>query len=165
MSELESVPLEERLAAAVEADRRGDEAVASKKPLRRAGSGATGDDSGDEVAGEVAGVLRKLLAVDEKSEPSAERREALDEALEMERISGALSAWTLVVDKNSVGKEILERSMVPAAYLKDESECEAGASCWRFARLVKALASDIVEEDIQTQRRRKWAGACCLFEM
>lgn len=80
-----------------------------------------GDDSTDEVSGEVVGVLRKLLEMDEKSESSAERKEAFDDALETDRISGALNACTLVVERSSVGKEILERSMVPAAYLNESS--------------------------------------------
>jgi hypothetical protein len=88
-----------------------------------------GDDSVEEVSGEVAGVLRKLLEMDEKSESSAERKEALDEALEADRISGALKAWTLVVERSSVGKEILERSMVPAAYLNETSPAAEEASC------------------------------------
>ena len=88
-----------------------------------------GDDSIEELSAEVAGVLRKLLEIDEKSESSAERKEALDEALEADRMSGALSAWTFVVDRSSVGSEILERSMVPAAYLKEVSEGVEEASC------------------------------------
>jgi len=140
-SVLDWVPLEERPVAVV-ADRLGD--VGSKNALRWVGSGVMGEDSMEELSAEVVGVLRKLLEVEEKSEPSAERREALDEVLDADRMSGAFSAWTLVVESSSVGREILERSMVPAAYLKEPSE----ASCWRLARLVKALASDMVEEAI-----------------
>jgi hypothetical protein len=140
---LEAVPADERLPDAV-FDLFGDVAV-SKNPLRWTGSGEIGDDSIEEVSGEVAGVLRKLLEVEEKSEPSAERRETLDEPLETDLMSGAFKAWTLVVERSSVGNEILERSMVPAAYLKWVSEGPVEASCWRFARLVKALASAMVE--------------------
>ncbi len=86
--------------------------------------------------------------MDEKSESSAERNEAFDEALDMDRMSGALRAWTLVVDRSSVGKEIFERSMVPAAYLNETSLGVEETSCCRFARLVNALASDMVVEDI-----------------
>lgn len=46
----------------------------------------------EELSADVAGVLRKLLQMDEKSESSAERRDALDELLEADRMSGALSA-------------------------------------------------------------------------
>lgn len=90
ISLFEALPLEDRDADIV-ADRLSEEAV-SKNPLRWAGSGETGDDSTDEVSGVVAGVLRKLLLMDEKSESSAERKEAFDEALDMDRISGALRA-------------------------------------------------------------------------
>lgn len=75
----------------------------------------------DELSADVAGVLRKVLVKEEKSEPSVERRELVEEPLERDRMSGALRAWTLVVDRSSVGNEILERSMVPAAYLKETS--------------------------------------------
>jgi hypothetical protein len=112
---LESLPLEERLVeAAVVAERFGEAAV--KKSLRWAGSGVMGEDSMEDVSGEVAGVLRKLREMWEKSDSSAERREALDDVLEMERMSGAFRACTLVVERSSVGSEILERSMVPAGY-------------------------------------------------
>lgn len=145
MSVLDWVPLEDRLVALV-ADRFGE--VELKKPLRWAGSDVIGDDSMGETSGELAGVLRKLLEMDAESEPSAERNESLDEALEMVRMSGALSAWTLVVEMSSVGKEMLDRLMVPAAYLKEASEGAEEASWCRFARFVRALASAIVEEDI-----------------
>ncbi len=83
----------------------------------------------EEVSGDVAGVLRRLLDMDaEKSESSAERKEAFDEALEMDLMSGAFNAWTLVVERNSVGKEILERSIVPVRYLKEASEGVVTAS-------------------------------------
>jgi hypothetical protein len=88
------------------------------------------------------------LENDEKSESSAERKEPSDEALERDRMSGAFRAWTLVVERSSVGNEIFEREMVPAAYLKEESDWPEGASYWRFARLVNALASDMVDEAI-----------------
>lgn len=64
----------------------------------------TGEDPAEEGSGDVAGVPMKLFEMDEKSEPSAERKEELDEALEADRMSGALKAWTLVVDRSSVGK-------------------------------------------------------------
>lgn len=73
-------------------------------------------------------MLRKLFEIEEKSESSAERSDELDEALEADRMSGALSAWRLVVDKSSVGKEILEREIVPAAYLYEVSEGAEAAS-------------------------------------
>lgn len=108
------------------ADLLGEEV--SKNALRGAGSGVMGDDSIDEVSGDVAGVLSRLLEKAENSESSAERMDALDEALEMDRMSGALSAWTLVVERSSVGKEMLERLMVPVAYLKAPSEGAEDAS-------------------------------------
>jgi hypothetical protein len=90
VSVLESVPLEDRLAVVV-ADRFGEEAL--RNPLRWPGSGVIGDDSIEEVSGDVAGVLRRLLEIDEeKSESSAERKEAFDEVVEMDRMSGAFSA-------------------------------------------------------------------------
>lgn len=88
-SVLDPVPLEDRVAVMV-ADLLGE--IASKNPLRWAGSGVIGDDSIEELSAEVAGVLRKLLDMDEKSESSAERTEALDEVLDMDRMSGAFSA-------------------------------------------------------------------------
>lgn len=88
----------------------------------------TGDDSVDEISGEVAGVPRKPLEMEENSEPSADRKEALDEALETDRMSGAFSAWTLVVESSSVGREMLERFIEPDAYLKGTSGGEAGDS-------------------------------------
>lgn len=106
-----------------------------------------GDDSIEDGSGEVAGVPRELFKIGEKSESSAERREALDDALEMERMSGALSAWTLVVDKSCVGKEIFERSIVPGANLKVASEDGEEASCCLLARLVKALPSAMIGAD------------------
>ena len=90
MSLLEALPFEERIADTV-ADRLGEQA-ASKNPLCRDGSGMIGDDSIDDVSGEVAGEPRKPLEMNENSESSAERTEELDEALEADRISGALKA-------------------------------------------------------------------------
>ena len=144
MSALDSAPLEGQPPGAV-AHLLGDDAW--KKALRWAGSDVIGDDSTEEDSGEVVGVLRELFEMREKSESSAERREALDEALEMEQMSGALSAWTFVVDKSCVGKEILQRSIVPGGNLKVASEDGEEASCCRLARLVKALASAIIGAD------------------
>lgn len=90
---------------------------------------------------------REIFEMGEKSESSAERREALDDALEIERISGALSAWTFVVDKSCVGKEILQRSIVPGGNLKVASEGREEASCCLLARLVKALPSAMIDAD------------------
>lgn len=52
----------------------------------------TGEDSTEEVSGDVDGVLRKLFEMEEKSESSAERNDELEEALDADRISGAFSA-------------------------------------------------------------------------
>lgn len=49
---------------------------------------------------------------------------------------------------SSVGNEIFERDIVPAAYLYEVSEGAEAPSWCRLARLVKALASAIVEEDM-----------------
>ena len=143
---VKALEFEDRLIEIV-ADRLGKEEL-SKNPLRWVGSGVIGDDSTDEVSGDVVGVLRELLGKKQKSKSSVERKELFEEPLEVDRMSGAFRAWTLVVERSSVGKEIFERSMVPAGYLKETSVGVEEASCWRLARLVKALASDMVEEDI-----------------
>ena len=89
-------------------------------------SGVVGVDSIEDVSGEVAGVRRDLSEAGERSESSPDRTDELDEVLEADRTSGALSACTLVVEISSVGREIFERWIVPAAYLyepSDESSC------------------------------------------
>ena len=96
-------------------------------------------------------MLRKLFEIFEKSESSAERNEAFDKSLEADRMLGAWSAWTLVVERSSTGQEILERSIVPAAYLKEVLEAAKETSCWPLKRLLNPLVSAIVEEDIQVQ--------------
>lgn len=145
MSGLDSVPLDDRLAAVVTDLVDVDE---WENGLGWADSAVTGDDSTERGSGEVAGVLKRLFEMEEKSESSAERKEALDEALDMEGMSGALSAWRFVVDRSSVGREILERWIVPAGNLKEASEDGEVASYCRLARLVKALASAMVDQDV-----------------
>lgn len=94
------------------ADRRGADVL--EKNFLWLISGVVGDESIEDVSALVAGVSSGLLAM---SDSSAERRDALDDVLDADRRSGALSAWTLVVEINSVGREILERIMLPVAYL------------------------------------------------
>ena len=102
-----------------------------------------------EVSGEVMGESMKLRSMYEKSESSAERSDEFEEDDETERMSGALSACTLVVESSSVGIEIRLRWIVPGAYLTLPSRAGKAATASRFVRLVKALASAIgFEEDM-----------------
>jgi len=108
-----------------------------------------GDDSIDEVSGEVHGELMKLREICEKSESSPDRNDELDEDDEIDLISGAVRARTFVVEINSVGREIWPRWMVPVGNLTLPSRVGSGAgTSERLARLVRALARAIVEEDI-----------------
>ena len=113
-------------------------------------AGVTGELSMLLVCEDVAGVERKDRLTCEKPESGAERSplllllEILLPELEGVRdlISGALSACMLVVEMSSVGNEIWALLIVPVA--KRYSCAEASAVGVRFARLVKALASDMV---------------------
>lgn len=93
-------------------------------------------------------LVRKLRSMVEKSESLTEENDP-DEDPEMDRISGAFKAWTLVVEINSVGREIRLRSMVPVANLTVVLRCRGAAACsmLRLTRLVKERARDMVVDD------------------
>lgn len=61
-------------------------------------------------------LLRKLRSMVEKSDSFPEKNEPADDP-ELLRMSGAVNAWTLVVEINSVGREMRLRLMVPGEYL------------------------------------------------
>lgn len=82
--------------------------------------------------------------------------ELVSERPETLRMSGALRAWTLVVESNSVGSEILARLMVPGAYLTVQERGRVFSSprvCAR-ARLVKLRTRDMVLVASGCGRRR-----------
>jgi len=76
--------------------------------------GVMGEESIEDVS--VPELFRKLRSIVEKSESLPE---CIDEPEDPEilRISGAVKAWTFVVEISSVGREIRWRLMVPGAYL------------------------------------------------
>ena len=81
--------------------------------------------------------------------------ELVSEPLETLRMSGALRAWTLVVERNSVGREILARLMVPGAYLTVQDRGRGFSSprvCAR-ARLVKLRTRDMASSVAKCSRR------------
>jgi len=132
---------------AVVAERFG---IVSKKPVAPSNGviGVTGDES---MSGKVAGVLRKLRSMVEKSESWFELMEELDEPdddVEIDRMSGAVRAWTLVVEISSVGREIKLRLMVPAGYLTDPPLVGIDVSWLRLPRFVNARARAMVEDAI-----------------
>lgn len=95
-------------------------------------------------------LVRKLRSMVEKSESCPE---CVDEELEEDdvsetlRMSGAVKACTFVVDINSVGREMLLRSIVPGVYrtvLPLTGVDGVPSSLCRFKRLVKALARDML---------------------
>lgn len=88
--------------------------------------------------------LRKLLSMVEKSESFPELTDAPEDVAETDRISGAVKAWTFVVEISSVGREIISRLIVPAAYLTVLDR--AGVNSSRLMRFVKALANDMVDD-------------------
>jgi len=92
-------------------------------------------------------LLRKLRSMVEKSESLAEETDPADDP-EILRISGAVRAWTLVVEINSVGKDMRLRSIVPGAYLTVVLRI-IGVCCsvLRLTRLVKAREIDIVRRE------------------
>lgn len=61
-------------------------------------------------------LLRKLRSMVEKSDSFPDETDPEDDP-EMLRMSGAVNAWTLVVEINSVGREMRWRLMVPGGYL------------------------------------------------
>lgn len=90
-------------------------------------------------------LFRKLRSIVEKSESLPEEIEPEDDP-EMLLISGAVRACTLVVEINSVGKEMRLRSIVPGAYLTVVLRCIEGCcSTLRLTRLVKAREIDMFE--------------------
>jgi len=89
-------------------------------------------------------LVRKLRSMVEKSESLAEEMEP-DEEPEMLRMSGAVKAWTLVVEINSVGRDMRLRLMVPGVYLTVLLRSTGAFSVFRRTRLVNARDRDIVE--------------------
>lgn len=94
--------------------------------------------------------VRKLLSMLEKSLSlwiESEEDELLSEPPEDFRMSGALRAWTFVVERNSVGREILALLMVPGVYLtvRDRGRMVFSSPlvCAR-ARLVRLRTRDMV---------------------
>ena len=71
--------------------------------------------SSDEAS--LAELERKLRSMVEKSESLAEPIEPVEDS-EACRMSGAVKAWTLVVEINSVGSEMRLRLIVPETCLK-----------------------------------------------
>lgn len=119
----------------------------SKKDLERSMGGVIGVTGDDDPSIEESSLLepRKLLSMVEKSESFAELIESPEDVeVEIDRISGAVNAWTLVVEMSSVGSEIISRLMVPGAYLVVPDLVSVDGSS-RFMRLVIALANDIVK--------------------
>jgi hypothetical protein len=98
------------------AGRLGTGCFASKNDLASSVAGVTG------VAGPLLSRdepsllerLRKLRSIVEKSESFPVIEPAVDD--ERLRISGAVKAWTLVVEINSVGREMRVRLIVPWGY-------------------------------------------------
>ncbi len=91
-------------------------------------------------------LLRKLRSMVEKSESFPELIDPADDP-DMFRMSGAVRAWTLVVEINSVGREMRLRSIVPGAYLTVVlRSIGVWFSVLRLTRLVKARERDIVGE-------------------
>lgn len=122
--------------------------------MRWFGSTGLGDDSTDEVSGEV--LRDEAENVRETSESSAEldADEKGEFAKEVCR-SGAFSAKTLVVDRSSIGAEIMLRSTWPSCFLMlvaRPGERIGGSE--RLLRLVKFLASSIFGGDRSRSRER-----------
>jgi len=108
--------------------------------------GVTGDDeSMDELSADIMGVLRKLRSMVEKSESLLEPIEAPEEPLS-EEMSGAVRAWTFVVEINSVGREFKLRSIYLMLFPRTGVESSSLFARFFRVRLVKALASAMVVE-------------------
>jgi len=99
------------------------------------------DDSMDEVS--VPALLRKLRSIVEKSESLIDDTDEDDDE-EILRMSGALSAWTFVVEISSTGMEICARLIVPGAYLTVLPLARGACGSVRLVRLVRARARPIV---------------------
>lgn len=97
----------------------------------------------DEVS--LAALLRKLRSMVEKSESLLREIDPAEEP-EALRISGAINAWTFVVESSSVGREMRLRLIVPGVYLTLVPRWGVW-SIPRFVRRVNARARDIVEAD------------------
>jgi len=89
-------------------------------------------------------LVRKLRSMVEKSESLPDESDPVEDP-ERLRISGAVNAWTLVVEISSVGREMRLRSIVPGAYLTVVLRGIAICSVLRLTRLVNARERDIVE--------------------
>lgn len=104
-------------------------------------------------------LVRKLRSMVEKSESLLDETEPADEP-EILRISGAVKAWTLVVEISSVGREMRLRSIVPGAYLtvvlRGMGTC---CSTLRLTRLVKAREIDMVDVSCDSG----WSAQGCLY--
>jgi len=97
--------------------------------------------------------VRKLRSIVEKSESLPDEIDPVEDP-EMLRISGAVRAWTLVVEISSVGREMRLRSMVPGAYLTVVLRCMGTCSVLRLTRLVNAREIDIFREVIEGESKR-----------
>jgi len=98
---------------AVVADRFG---ALSKKVESSSLWGVMGDESIDELSADVAGVLRYVRSAEKSESPAElidEPEEAVDDPETFRTMSGYVWACTLVVEINSVGREICVRSIRP----------------------------------------------------
>ena len=103
--------------------------------------GVAGDDPSTEESSVM--LLRKLVSMVEKSDSLPELTESAEDEPETDLISGAVRAWTFVVEMSSVGREIISRLIVPGAYLGVPDRVKPGSS--RLMRFVKARANDIAK--------------------
>jgi len=124
---------------------------ASKNPFASSLAGVmglTGDDAIDDESGVVADELRKLRSMVENSESLLELIEEPEEDEEILRISGAVRAWTFVVEISSVGRDMRLRLMVPAGYRTVIARLGGDCGSLRLARLVTARARAFADEAI-----------------
>ena len=103
--------------------------------------GVAGDDPSTDESSVI--LLRKLVSIVEKSDSLPELSESAEDEPETDLISGAVRAWTFVVEMSSVGREIMFRLIVPGAYLAVPDRVKPTSS--RLMRLVKARANDIAK--------------------
>lgn len=128
------------------AGRAGTGCFTSKNDLLSSFAGVTG------VAGPLLSIeelslpvlVRKLRSMVEKSESFPEETDPEEDPVVL-RMSGAVNAWTFVVEINSVGREMRLRLMVPGGYLTLVPRWKVWSTL-RLLRLVNARARDIVEE-------------------
>lgn len=104
-------------------------------------TGVIGEDSTDEVSVDELGELIKSESMCEKSRSL---REAFHDPVGDIKVlmSGAVSAWTFVVEMSSVGSEIRFRSIVPAGYFTVAVREGVDVVLLRPFRFVNARASD-----------------------